>query len=1166
VITLSVVASVLLVVLLISGLAMVEGRARGHRDDLALAREQAQWAMGRALGELQRLAGPDQRVTGTAELLDAVPETGEIEGVAQPSWTGVWASTWDDPSSDEVEAGLIIFRDLGSQSLVDRRASEPVGEPGWKAERALSWLVSGNEGRGSGDPGRHDPRSVDVGSHGMVRLVSARAGEHGEVPAVWAPAVELASGEGRGSGVLRYAYWVGDEGVKARVGGAHPDRHAQPGGVGGAAGYRRMVAAAGAGRGVGEGWPEWDAGEHNRLVTPEQLLLVGAGEGLDQGWVRSKFHDITGVGHGVLADVREGGLKRDLTAYFLSDGQVDGLGDRDRLVGPMTVEEAGGEIAWQANRHRDSSPRFGVLRDWAKREVAIEGGRTGLALGNHYHGDTEDLWGWDYTNDVMHNWDDLSKTGINPILVEASVYYGISRRTVEGQERLRLHLYPRVVVWNPYNVEIEARPYALLLFVLGSQGLNLRLANGTSKIAHFLLPNTTRPGEFVSSVSEGTMIFTLEPIALGPGECLLYSVAGGDAGAVARPYDMLNYARNTLSASAPATTSNFTIDGCFFEGDWNAAHVPLALPARAEAFTFRRSRSHGYLTVFKDVGEGAIPASLNMEQARDLPELQGIYMSYKGNAGHNWHPAWNNLLEVPIDGNQTAKPSYKTRDGYRLRWFRESDSNLLHWNPMRHLDSAPVASYNMQGSFMARTPRETMSWTEPEMFGIYTRDLWDDDIDWDNLAPIPLAGGKWGDNPFAAAQDWALERYVLFDLPRREAGILSLGQLAHAKTSEFIWHPSYAIGNSFACPRSPRDGSCYDQSTNFSQWGASAYHNDSYFARCFRAIAHQSVEKVLVYDQSYELNHSLWDRYFLSTGDRSEKRALAEDGVGTRLPNARMRPNPHAPGGITEEGLSDFRVAASQLLVEGAFNVNSTRREAWAMVLGSNRGLRPRSSGADDVEGRTPFPRILDPIEGEYGLEEGSTGAGAWAGFRSLSDVEIDVLAGQLVAEVKRRGPFLSMGDFVNRRLRRDDTGLMGALQAAIDAAGLNDGFGDYPIDRTPVPQRVVGTPIHNLLQEHQPGHKAAGAPGYLMQSDILQALGPVLAARSDSFRIRSYGEVRGVGGEVRAKAYLETLVQRVPEPVRAGEEGLDPDPGEAIDLGRRFVILSRRWLSEDEL
>jgi hypothetical protein len=45
------------------------------------------------------------------------------------------------------------------------------------------------------------------------------------------------------------------------------------------------------------------------------------------------------------------------------------------------------------------------------------------------------------------------------------------------------------------------------------------------------------------------------------------------------------------------------------------------------------------------------------------------------------------------------------------------------------------------------------------------------------------------------------ERIVLFDVPRADVGLVSLGQLQHAKFSDFVWHPSYAFGNSLADPR-----------------------------------------------------------------------------------------------------------------------------------------------------------------------------------------------------------------------------------------------------------------------------------------------------------------------------------------------------------------------------
>ena len=42
----------------------------------------------------------------------------------------------------------------------------------------------------------------------------------------------------------------------------------------------------------------------------------------------------------------------------------------------------------------------------------------------------------------------------------------------------------------------------------------------------------------------------------------------------------------------------------------------------------------------------------------------------------------------------------------------------------------------------------------------------------------------------------------------------------------------------------------------------------------------------------------------------------------------------------------------------------------------------------------------------------------AWSDLRTLSDTQIRALADNMVKEVKKRGPFLNMSDFINRRLQ----------------------------------------------------------------------------------------------------------------------------------------------------
>ena len=114
---------------------------------------------------------------------------------------------------------------------------------------------------------------------------------------------------------------------------------------------------------------------------------------------------------------------------------------------------------------------------------------------------------------------------------------------------------------------------------------------------------------------------------------------------------------------------------------------------------------------------------------------------------------------------------------------------------------------NPRASFIIRSPWENVAGTLPKsgsgggpwFFGAYTRDLFDQAVSWDEQAPVPK-NSRYHGNPFGPPQE-GNGKYVLFDVPRTETGLVSLGQLQHAKLSELIWHPSYAVGNSLADPR-----------------------------------------------------------------------------------------------------------------------------------------------------------------------------------------------------------------------------------------------------------------------------------------------------------------------------------------------------------------------------
>ena len=117
---------------------------------------------------------------------------------------------------------------------------------------------------------------------------------------------------------------------------------------------------------------------------------------------------------------------------------------------------------------------------------------------------------------------------------------------------------------------------------------------------------------------------------------------------------------------------------------------------------------------------------------------------------------------------------------------------------------------------------------------------------------------------------------------------------------------------------------------------------------------------------------------------------------------------------------------------------------------------------------------------------------------------------------------------------------------------------------------------------EARVAHRSAGAPGYLLQSDILQQLAPAMTPRSDTFTIRAYGQATDNSGARKlAEAWCEMVVQRMPNPADPDNDSsasaLNPKLNFTTnasgvrtylrpDLGRRFRIVQFRWLSPNEI
>ena len=193
-----------------------------------------------------------------------------------------------------------------------------------------------------------------------------------------------------------------------------------------------------------------------------------------------------------------------------------------------------------------------------------------------------------------------------------------------------------------------------------------------------------------------------------------------------------------------------------------------------------------------------------------------------------------------------------------------------------------------------------------------------------------------------------------------------------------------------------------------------------------------------------------------------------------------------------------------------------------------------------------------------------------WFGKRVLTDQEIDELAAAMVKQVKERGPFLSLSEFINRRLDRssDEFSLKGALQAAIDdpSVSINSGFRGGIREFSSREKSFHG----GVFPEAMNGAVAYGSSAYVDQADILQNFAAQLTPRGDTFVIRAYGDALDNNGNVEARAWCEAVVQRTPEYLDSADEDHikqeDLTSDSNAKFGRKFNVMQFRWLNASEV
>ncbi len=1247
-ITITLLAFLVLLLVSLASLTRVETQVASNSQQLSQARQNALMALNIALGQLQKYAGPDQRVTATADLVAAFnggrlgnngnPYSLLTDTLAPPSTSTVSDKQKKPKGLGKVQAGTRywtgVWGNFDAPSDIYQATPRPV---------FLNWLVSGNEGRtftadvtGGSPTGKitasdgtnalflpslttspaltnvpettnattaltigtaNTPAVLLVGPNTAGTNLRYHGAPANTVPEnaidryVVAPLVDIKAIAGSVPGldsnatpvIGRYAYWVGDEGVKAKYNLKDPYSENSNPYTDRTAHYRVATAQRSALEAMGgfERYPANDAALTNVISAPQVRL---ADTQLSLPDAQSHFHDYTTTARGVLADSQNGGLRRDLT-YLLSAPTFSLSGQPIIPIDYSPRQVIGGVTTY--------CPTF----DWLK------------SFRNLPKEDTGNL---DYNKSGTNAFVTIqpvtaNQMGVAPVItfVRMSVDANIVGNDVKFHTRLAVILgnpYPVSLKGNNLKVKFTADDYyydtsavaskqdsvcGILLYKDGS-----RLTfDGQATVPKFpLFPaahNASVTGITQSTRSLlGQINFTISSINLPPGKQKIYSISSNQTGSIG-PSGVTDI---TLSEGDIANIAYMETVVPSGVNGWEAistTDLPAPPAPSARTYKIQLTDSGNFSVSLLDSSDAVVTKHQHVDivggsaaiGSRSWSARDETSTGYQVLGGFAYYPIW--------PGQATSGPS----KGVQLF----ADYNLRAANMVMPKSSMPRQS-GANGAYGDGFHTRAPYFAAPRVAGTSFAS---------EITPMPF----WGYNYTTSPSGAGIQEVVLFDVPRRDPAndggtLLSLGFLQHANLTADdenlnVGHePGAAFGNSRFNP--------YVRQREVITGGASdSIKNNVYDAFVLQSDPSANIAmaaptaKTRFFDMSYLLNSALWDSYYFSTLPQSAASTVGFSPGSADLPNSRLTFTAGYMPTKNDLGLNggtgtDYSTSSGRTLpgeftparyqmIEGAFNINSTSIQAWKSLLASLRATslkNPAHSTAWTASGlNAPFPRAVYPwakesnLPGETSAEVGQK-AEDYAGFRNLTDPQLQILAEKIVRQVRIRGPFLSLAHFINRSLHDTDSAcLSGLLQAVIDAdtptfnrpsesaADVYTGSG-YVYPTTPAQNRSVAL------------SRLTGLPGWLSQADILQALGPVISARSDTFCIRVYGEVRDPLDSSPttapiARAWCEATVQRCPDYVDSTNLPSDT-PGNLSaanrNYGRRFRVVSLRWLTPNDI
>ena len=451
-----------------SSISQIERKAVSNSAKEELAKQNALFALGVAMAQLQSAAGPDQRVTATADIL-----SGGGTFVNQPYWTGVWKT-----GTNTLDVGTTPQRTASLGALNPTAAQKSA---------TASWLVSGSQNSEVINPLEWIDNSTRLTNSVALAL---NYGTNTAFQTVRVPLVMITNTYSTGTTKTNlggYAYWVSDEGVKAKVTMNDPtmiDLSSDPM----KNQFHFLTPQANlASKGstiFGTTDLRLDTNNLPKLTTLQSLAnLIPSFSGSNSAQIASDF---TTYGFGVLSDARRGGLRKDLTAAFESPTAFSTLSSTYGYGSKMlyrTANSAGLVVSPPAtgaaptyyasvNQTGGNPPVDGV--SWFslysyynsyKSTMPLPGGMTatGGAIAPTSSGNPSILP--NVASESIFSVSETPTTSVRTsLLVPNVISYRMdialsSYKDDKGNWMLRLSYYPQVVLHNPHSTRLSLANY-----------------------------------------------------------------------------------------------------------------------------------------------------------------------------------------------------------------------------------------------------------------------------------------------------------------------------------------------------------------------------------------------------------------------------------------------------------------------------------------------------------------------------------------------------------------------------------------------------------------------------------------------------------------------------------------------------------------------------------